>query len=266
MMQSRTLLPMLLSCSLATAWAATAAPPTVHPSIVGGTDAPSGQYPFMVSLRSRAVGRHFCGGTLVAPSWVLTAAHCTRLPANRLEVRLGDARLDAADGRTVEVAEVHRHPRYGRDNKADVALLKLAEPVTDITPATLIGRQGASYEQPGLLLVTAGWGTLQEGGTSASNRLQHVSVPVVAMSACQQAYADRPVDDQVELCAGVAGKDSCQGDSGGPLMVQAPTGHWQQLGVVSWGRGCARADAPGVYARLAGAEVDDFITRTLAGE
>lgn len=106
----------------------------------------------------------------------------------------------------------------------------------------------------------AGWGRTQEGGSSAAV-LQELQIPILANSACQTRYkavnkliSNKQFDNAV-LCAGVltGGKDSCQGDSGGPLMLPQRVGlisYYYQVGIVSYGIGCARADIPGVYTRV----------------
>lgn len=244
-------------------------PLPARPLIVGGSDVVDAAYPFVVSVQRLDLGasplqRHLCGGSLIADAWVLTAAHCVRNVPGAYGVRVGQTRLDDGSGRTVAVSEVHIHPDHDVSGTADVALLRLAEPVTDIAPARLLHREGASHEQPGRLLTVAGWGALREGGHGPIT-LQQVEVPFIAAAECQRQYAGRfTVDAEREMCAGLAGKDSCQGDSGGPLFVQAPDRGWFQLGVVSWGAGCAREGSPGVYARLAGAAIDDFIAAVMA--
>uniref|UniRef100_A0A182MER7 CLIP domain-containing serine protease n=1 Tax=Anopheles culicifacies TaxID=139723 RepID=A0A182MER7_9DIPT len=107
----------------------------------------------------------------------------------------------------------------------------------------------------------AGWGRTQEGGKSA-NVLQELQIPIIANDECRTLYdkigkvfSQKQFDNAV-MCAGVleGGKDSCQGDSGGPLMLPQRFGtdfYYFQVGIVSYGIGCARAEVPGVYTRVA---------------
>ena len=256
----------MLALLLTLGTTAQAAPPDlVMPSIVGGTDVPAGKYPFIVSLQ--AGSSHHCGATLVSPDKVLTAAHCVERAGDGsgLSVLAGQTSLSAATGTRHGVKRIHIHPRYGRDRKADVAIVELKTPVEGIEPVVLGGLEGASYEQPGRLLTAAGWGDLTENDREGPDVMQHVAVPFIPHGECQRQYQGRGyvINPANEMCASRAGRDACQGDSGGPLFLRSADNRWVQLGVVSWGVGCARKGSPGVYARLAGPEIHDFVQKVL---
>ncbi|KAJ2947597.1 hypothetical protein O0L34_g17395 [Tuta absoluta] len=246
--------------------------------IVGGYETKKLEFPWMAVLMYN--GRFYCGGSLINDLYVLTAAHCTSgFRKERITVRfLEHDRSSANDTKTVDrkVEAIIRHLRYNPgtyDN--DIALLKLDQRV-DLSSALKKsalrdgeeGGEGGSTEEddvgvrpvclasPGLSYsnfsgVVTGWGTTEEGG-SVANTLQEVYVPIISNADCRKTGYKQRITDNM-LCAGEAegGRDACQGDSGGPLhILNATTQQYQEVGVVSWGEGCARPDRPGVYTRV----------------
>lgn len=220
--------------------------------IVGGSSLTSHAYPWLLKIYVNIDGSTYsCGASLIDSEWVLTAAHC-------IESSSGSAVSGSAVtvwyGSHIEsnmlsasVSNVYMHEDYSsytQDN--DIALLKLSQPLTSVTTISPV-EDGSSLNDAGVLATVAGWGTTSEGGSSTTVA-NEVDVPVVSNTVCNswESYNGQITDNM--LCAGYeeGGKDACQGDSGGPLFVES-SGEYRQIGIVSWGRGCARAGYYGVY-------------------
>lgn len=240
-----------------------------HKRIVGGEPAKPGAWPWIALIGyTNNLGelKWQCGGSLITSKHVLTAAHC--LKSSLTTVRLGEHDLGSdteAPLQQINVVKVAKYPSYDpKDGHNDLAILYLeteAHFTANVRPVCL------PLEDPlrtknfvGYTPFVAGWGRTSEGGQS-SPVLQELQIPVLSNDVCKDRYkkvgkliSEKQFDNAV-LCAGVltGGKDSCQGDSGGPLM--APTSadggsYYYQIGIVSYGIGCARADVPGVYSRV----------------
>ncbi|MFT4928445.1 MAG: trypsin, partial [Phenylobacterium sp.] len=222
--------------------------------IVGGEPSPAGERPWMVSLQEG--GSHFCGASLISANWVLTAAHCVEDVTNpaSLTIKTNFTDLqDSSSGVSRVAAKVFIHQDYNQQGKdaADVALIKLAQPIENIAYLSLASSQVMGNSgKPGTLASVSGWGVTEENG-DIPQFLQQVEVPIVSNAVCNSPSAYNGQIAGSEVCAGFAegGKDSCQGDSGGPFVIRHE-GEFYQAGVVSWGEGCARADKYGVYARV----------------
>ncbi len=249
--------------------------------IVGGSPTSTSQYPWMAAMvldpakaGGNALQRQRCGGALVTPYIVLTAAHCLAegdpdlleailhppLEANDINVVLGRTTLSGSDGAEHDVRAVAFASNYNpASTENDVGYIVLQAP-SGQAPIKIAGSGEAGIWAPGAATQVTGWGGTSEAA-GPSNTLRAATVPIISDSSCAGSgvYGSR-FYPAVMVCAGylAGGVDSCNGDSGGPL--QAPAGDGYRLvGLTSWGDGCARPNKPGVYARVAGDQLRNAI-------
>ena len=254
--------------------------------IVGGEATSQREWPWQIALFLRAGGREFytCGGSLIAPNWVLSAAHCFQAETSKnpddWTVASNVDKLSyvglPAGATTRRVKRVVVNERYDTNtHENDVALLELAQPLQGSTIAPqMVPDRALETNRPATV---TGWGLTRwlvpqkdkqgkvtgfvDGSTNQpidlakaqSPDLHKVAIPLVDVTECAAAYGPQGTTiDRRNLCAGMpeGGKNSCQGDSGGPLMTQTASGEWRQIGVVSFGIGCAIKGKPGVYTRV----------------
>ncbi|KAL1484080.1 hypothetical protein MTO96_012069 [Rhipicephalus appendiculatus] len=220
--------------------------------IVNGSFAGPNQFPWMVylDLLANDGAGYFCAGSILTRRHILTAAHCTEVegePVVKIDAYYGNP--DRTRGRMLRVTKMIRHPRYERWTLySDIAILVVEKPFQYGSNARPLCIPVAPMNILGTETILAGWGRLIEGGNSTKH-LQYTTVKVVPNEKCMDQYLWRYYSD-VMYCAYRSGTDSCKGDSGGPAIIRVKGGRYVQVGIVSYGHGCARDEVPGVYARV----------------
>jgi hypothetical protein len=238
--------------------------------IIGGSQTQNGRYSYAVSLQD-SLG-HFCGGSLIAKDVVLTAAHCQ---GGSYNVVVGRHDLTTNSGESIPVKKEIPHPKYNdRTTDSDWNIVILSRPTTENVDLVQINASGNS-PSTGQDVTVMGWGDTiaADDAQKLSDVLMAVDVNVISNSDCDDSsgtingwsdsYKGQITSNM--LCAADKFQDSCQGDSGGPLIIPGNGASSDvQVGVVSWGIGCASANFPGVYARVS--EAYDWIKQTVCSE
>uniref|UniRef100_A0A8C6RSW3 Coagulation factor XII n=1 Tax=Nannospalax galili TaxID=1026970 RepID=A0A8C6RSW3_NANGA len=233
--------------------------------VVGGMVALPGAHPYIAAVYW---GDSFCGGSLIAPCWVLTAAHClqNRPAPEELKVVLGQDRHNQSceQCQTLAVHSYRLHEGFSPITyQHDLALLRLQETQGDscailsphVQPVCLPSSATPPSESETALCEVAGWGHQFEGAEEYSTFLQEAQVPFISTNLCSSSDVHGDAILPGMLCAGFleGGTDACQGDSGGPLVCEdeAAENRLTLRGVISWGSGCGDRNKPGVYTDVA---------------
>jgi trypsin len=230
--------------------------PAAHASVVGGAPAPAAAWPFMAALldphRPHSLDAQFCGGTLVGPRAVVTAAHCVldRGPGD-VAVSFGTVLADAAPRWAVSAVIVHPGYDPADFGHHDLAVLRLAADAPFAPAALAIHGE----DRAGTPALVAGFGNLRARGAGAYPDVLHQGSLVIGARRCD----GRPFDRRLDLCAAPAPgvrTSSCDGDSGGPLVVGG-----RLAGVVSFGpAGC---DGESYFVRVSAERA--FLDAAIAG-
>ncbi|CAF3375255.1 unnamed protein product [Rotaria sp. Silwood1] len=234
--------------------------------IVGGESAVDSSWGWAVSLQRG--GNHFCGGAIISPLHIITAAHCvtnTTAVIGFVNVVAGIdvwSQSSSTKAQVRSIVSVFSHPNYNDKSKVnDIAVLRLSQSLNIsygrstarlCIPRVVSTNTSNDYPVPDSTMVAIGWGTLASGATSIPDNLHLQQVTLNAMSANHPMCIRTINNQQVQFCAAVigGGKDTCQGDSGGPLMhFESDKRQWVLAGITSYGVGCGLPNYAGVYAR-----------------
>ncbi|KAL7542236.1 hypothetical protein ACHAXR_011608 [Thalassiosira sp. AJA248-18] len=235
--------------------------------IIGGNIVSnSNKFQYHVSLQDR-IG-HFCGGSLIAPDCILSAAHCA---GGSYDVVLGKHNLNASGGHVIGMKREYVHPKYNsKTTDNDFMVVCMDKPVNNGVKLVKLNSD-KNYPQVKQKVTVVGFGDTNKSDyvSDLASKLNEVQVEMISNDDCDDSsgtiggwydsYKGQITSNM--MCAADTDKDACQGDSGGPLCVLGSDGEDVQVGVVSWGIGCASRDFPGVYARVSSAY--DFIRDTV---
>lgn len=209
----------------------------------------------------------FCGASFIGSKWVLTAAHCVEdVNVNFLKVNVGEYNLANGAQDAIAAQRIYIHPDYANLNN-DIALIELTQAVNQPAITLVSAQETEQLANDASAAIVMGWGGTvgyEPGGGPTSgepNVLRQVELNLMTNQQCEDTLEASFANDgqpqnvtitNAMICAGIfsGGKSSCQGDSGGPLVVNTNSG-WQQIGIVSWGFGCAEPGYPGAYTRAA---------------
>src|SRR3954454_13433171 len=259
----------LRACLLALGMSALVFAPSAH-AVVGGKPVPEGKYPYVAYIEIDQMA--LCTGTLVAPTWIVSAGHCSSLtgatgegvpiaqPPQAFEVSLGTSKAQAfpdipgnGPGVHPAVKSVTVNPDYNfllNGSGYDVSLIELTAPV-NLPNVKVAGKGEEALWKPGTMATIAGFGATCED-CDLPPTMREAQVPITTDAYAANAYPDS-FENKTQIGAGFpkGGVDTCGGDSGGPLMVPGPNGVFRLAGDTSYGQGCAEPGFPGIYGRVA---------------
>jgi hypothetical protein len=237
-------------------------------NIVGGMDADIKDYPWQISIfsldESGNLLSHSCGGSIIDPYWIVTAAHCIRDKAYKRQKIIAEITdlSRAYYGQVMEITDYIIHPDYNPDSITnDIALLRLSMPIDTSGHGASVIKMVTPQDEingiiaPGVIATITGWGTTEYMGDSP-DRLQVAELPIISIETANQWFHEAS-SDVTEVKEGMlpagfeeGGVSSCHGDSGGPLVVKDNENEWNLAGITSWGDVCGEAKQPAIYTRI----------------
>ncbi|MEI6894602.1 MAG: trypsin-like serine protease [Colwellia sp.] len=229
-----------------------------------------------ISIQDPSAQGLVCGASFIGEKWLLTAAHCVEdISTDLFKVNIGEYNLADGANKTKTISRIYIHPEYneGADFNNDIAILELTETIENAAVTLIDFADSKTLAQENSTATVLGWGNIIAYGSneespdsSLQDTLQQVELSLLSNDECQEKLAQVDNIDITDsmICAAFdgGGKGSCQGDSGGPLLVNTNLG-WQQIGIVSYGIGCAQAEFPDVYSRVG--NFTDWITSITQG-
>lgn len=223
-----------------------------------------GEWSWQAAILEKSKEIYVCGASLLDEFWIMTAAHCVDdyVPKpGELKIRLGEydvsSTTETMGHEEFDVARIVLHPDFNNATLLhDIALVKLARAARKRPNINTICMPDKTIPEKELIVSTkcyvTGWGKRNENSPH-SVILKEINVPMWRSSDCETAlktlFGPSFKLPSTTLCAGAEGRDACDGDGGGPLVCEKH-GHWYQVGIVSFGVGCGRANAPGVYTKV----------------
>jgi secreted trypsin-like serine protease len=246
--------------------------PVAGKSIIAGGKADPAKWRFMATVLRK--GRLHCGGSIIAPTKILTAAHCVEgFKATNLDVVVGRPRLtDPSVGQVIDVVSAVPHPDYVDNQRHDVGVITLAQPTTEPPIELATVEESNAFTQPGQRLRVAGWGARNPFGFNLATVLKRTTEQIRTNKRCRRVYRALYTGRSMICALGrrvkrfgrpVIHTTGCSGDSGGPLVADTPLGP-REVGTVSYGGAfCGLSSAPTVYSRTS--DSLGFIAAQLAG-
>ena len=244
--------------------------------VIRGVGVPDGKYPFVAAIgvahKSGNLKRLFCGGSLIAPSYVLTAAHCVvGAKTDQIAVVVGQMAFGSGQGEARTLTAIKIHPSFSqRTLRYDVALLQLNAPILSITPALLVGAGDGSFDVAGTGLTVVGWGNRARSGlgpdpTRYPDRLQEGAISVVDSANCAKQWRrigfKKMFAPSLLLCTSARRFGS--GDSGSPVFSTVG-GTFVQVSLVSAGFVGTKKQVSDFGPRLSDPSIAAFITASVA--